>query len=146
MSVVDSARKLIRKPYVWGGNYPPLGTDNGTDCSGLCQWAYHDIGINISRTTHTQVKEGMGIINMTSALAGDLLFTNYSAPNVPEHVAMYAGKKNGVHYIVEAQDEGIPIHEIPLYFTPIDIRRIINDKPIIPVNKKWGMLEWLIYT
>ncbi len=30
-SVVNSARKLIGKPYVWGGNYPPLGGDIGTD-------------------------------------------------------------------------------------------------------------------
>ncbi|MDU6982752.1 MAG: phage tail spike protein, partial [Clostridium perfringens] len=40
-SVVNSARKLIGKPYVWGGNYPPLGSDAGTDCSGLMQWAYN---------------------------------------------------------------------------------------------------------
>ena len=39
-AIIESARKLIGKPYVWGGNYPPLGSSNGTDCSGLCQWAY----------------------------------------------------------------------------------------------------------
>lgn len=31
MKVLNSARKLIGKPYVWGGNYPPLGSDVGTD-------------------------------------------------------------------------------------------------------------------
>ena len=43
--VVASARKLIGKPYRWGGNYPPLGTSDGTDCSGLCMWAYNDAGL-----------------------------------------------------------------------------------------------------
>ena len=35
LNVLNSARKLIGKPYVFGGNYPPLGGDIGTDCSGL---------------------------------------------------------------------------------------------------------------
>lgn len=35
LAVVNSARKLIGKPYVYGGNYAPLGSDSGTDCSGL---------------------------------------------------------------------------------------------------------------
>ena len=37
----------------------PLGNDGGTDCSGLCQWAYNDNGISISRTTYSQIDEGV---------------------------------------------------------------------------------------
>ena len=35
MDLVNSAAKLLGKPYTWGGNYPPLGKSPGTDCSGL---------------------------------------------------------------------------------------------------------------
>ena len=37
MDLVNSAKKLLGKPYTWGGNYKPLGSSPGTDCSGLSQ-------------------------------------------------------------------------------------------------------------
>ena len=73
-SIIESARKLIGKPYVWGGNYPPLGSSAGTDCSGLCQWAYNDNGISISRTTYTQINEGIEV-TVNDLQPGDLVFT-----------------------------------------------------------------------
>lgn len=108
--IVESARKLIGKPYVWGGNYPPLGSDNGTDCSGLCQWAFNDNGIKITRTTYTQIKEGREVAESDLQL-GDLVFTNFSSPNVPEHVYIYSGEQDGNHMCVEAPRTGLNIRE-----------------------------------
>ena len=108
--IVESARKLIGKPYVWGGNYPPLGSDNGTDCSGLCQWAFNDNGIKITRTTYTQIKEGREVAESDLQL-GDLVFTNFSSPNVPEHVYIYSGEQDGKHMCVEAPRTGLNIRE-----------------------------------
>ncbi|EPT6434167.1 immunoglobulin-like domain-containing protein, partial [Escherichia coli] len=71
LNVLNSARKLIGKPYVFGGNYPPLGGDIGTDCSGLCQWSYHENGIEITRTTYTQINEGFEV-EVTDLKPGDL--------------------------------------------------------------------------
>ena len=48
------AKTLVGKPYVYGGNYPPLGDSEGTDCSGLLQWGYHEVGIELLRTTQQQ--------------------------------------------------------------------------------------------
>lgn len=109
-AIVNSARELIGKPYVWGGNYPPLGSDNGTDCSGLCQWAYHQNGKSITRTTYTQINEGFEILE-SSLKPGDLVFSNFSSPGVPEHVFLYSGDIDGVHYCVEAPRTGLNIRE-----------------------------------
>ncbi|MGU8944314.1 phage tail spike protein [Clostridium perfringens] len=128
-SVVNSARKLIGKPYVWGGNYPPLGSDAGTDCSGLMQWAYNDNGIKISRTTYTQIKEGIEV-SEAELKPGDLIFLRFSSPGVPEHVFMYSGNKNGKHMCVEAPRTGLNIREIEFTWgSNYRARRIIKDTP-----------------
>ena len=116
LSIVNSARKLIGKPYVWGGNCRPLGSDNGTDCSGLCQWAYNDNGKKISRTTYTQINEGEEV-TLQDLKIGDLVFSNFSSPNVPEHVFLVSKIENGKYYCVEAQTPGTNILERE--FTPM---------------------------
>ena len=137
-SVVNSARKLIGKPYVWGGNYPPLGSDAGTDCSGLMQWAYNDNGIKISRTTYTQIKEGKEV-SEAELKPGDLIFLRFSSPGVPEHVFMYSGKKNGKHMCVEAPRTGLNIREIEFTWgSNYRARRIIKDSPGGNVNGTAG--------
>lgn len=137
-SVVNSARKLIGKPYVWGGNYPPLGSDVGTDCSGLMQWAYNDNGIKISRTTYTQIKEGIEV-SEAELKPGDLIFLRFSSPGVPEHVFMYSGKKNGKYMCVEAPRTGLNIREIEFTWgSNYRARRIIKDTPGGNVNGTAG--------
>ncbi|MCC3771532.1 C40 family peptidase [Streptomyces sp. UNOC14_S4] len=79
-------------PYQWGGTCEnshgpdPMGR---CDCSSLMQMAYHAAGVNISRTTYTQVNEGKAV-SVSSLKPGDLLFTRGTAA-VPEHVGMYIG-------------------------------------------------------
>ena len=109
-SIVNSARKLIGRPYVLGGNCPPLGESTGTDCSGLCQWAYHDNGIEIPRTTYDQINIGTEVTQDNLQIA-DLVFSYFSAENVPEHVFIISKIENGTYYCVEAQQEGTNILE-----------------------------------
>ena len=112
--IVESARKLIGKPYVWGGNISPLGSSNGTDCSGLMQWAYNDNNIKITRTTYTQINEGREI-DGNQLKPGDLVFSNFSDVNVPEHVFMFSKKVGNTFYCIEAQDVGTNILERTFY-------------------------------
>lgn len=124
--VVASARKLIGKPYVWGGNYPPLGSDSGTDCSGLMQWAYNDNGIKISRTTYTQIQDGKET-TLDNLKMGDLVFTRGKTDN--GHVVMFISKNSdeSIH-VIEAKQTGTDIMENDR--TPNDnyrYRSIIND-------------------
>lgn len=105
--IVASAEKLLGKPYVYGGNYPPLGSSAGTDCSGLCQWAYNDNGITISRTTYTQIKEGK-LITQSEARPGDLVFTRGYGDN--GHVVMFlSNNDDGSIHVIEAKQTGTDI-------------------------------------
>ncbi|EPB8168486.1 phage tail spike protein [Clostridium perfringens] len=137
-SVVNSARKLIGKPYVWGGNYPPLGSDVGTDCSGLMQWSYHDNGITLSRTTYTQINEGFEV-KENELKPGDLIFMHFTAPNTPQHVFIYSGEKDGQHMCVEAPRTGLNIRERAFTWgSDYRARRIIKDTPGGNVNGNAG--------
>lgn len=108
-NVVASARKLLGKPYVYGGNYPPLGSDSGTDCSGLCQWAYNDNGIKISRTTYTQINDGRET-TLDNLKMGDLVFTRGNSDN--GHVVMFISKNDdGSIHVIEAKQTGTNIME-----------------------------------
>lgn len=108
-NVVASARKLLGKPYVYGGNYPPLGSDSGTDCSGLMQWAYNDNGIKISRTTYTQIKDGRET-TLDNLKMGDLVFTRGNSDN--GHVVMFISKNDdGSIHVIEAKQTGTNIME-----------------------------------
>ena len=113
-SVVTSARKLIGKPYVYGGNYPPLGSHGGTDCSGLCEWAYQDAGIDTGLphrwTTHTMypfTKE----ISLAEAKAGDVLYSGFGSNGLPGHVRIIVSVENNIVYWVGAENEDIGIIE-----------------------------------
>lgn len=123
--IVASARKLIGMPYVWGGNVSPLGSDNGTDCSGLVQWAYNDNGIKTTRTTYTQIYEGYEVLQSAVQL-GDLVFSNFSSPNVPEHVYIYSGYDGTNHKCIEAPTTGQLIKERTFTFTSeMRVRRLL---------------------
>lgn len=131
--VVTSARKLIGLPYVWGGNYPPLGNDKGTDCSGLCQWAYNDcgllakVGLGGRWTTYTMIEHATYIKTPSVAKPGDVVFSNF-IDGYPEHVALISGVDGNMISIVEAQQEGVPILERTFSYdsTKHEIRRLLN--------------------
>ncbi|MFF4449949.1 C40 family peptidase [Streptomyces sp. NPDC001502] len=92
--------------YQWGGSCTnPHGTNPAErcDCSSLTQRAYGVAGVEITRTTYTQVHDGRGV--PASAIApGDLLFFRGTAA-VPEHVAMAIG----YGYVVHAPGTGKPV-------------------------------------
>lgn len=86
---VDTVKQYLGVPYVWGGTTP-----SGFDCSGLVQYVYGQIGVNISRTTYTQVNEGR-YVSRDELLAGDLVFFGDSSS--PHHVGMYIGDGMMIH-------------------------------------------------
>lgn len=125
-AIVNSAKSLIGKPYIWGGNYPPLGSDNGTDCSGLCQWSYSQNGIKISRTTYTQIEEGK-LISQSQAREGDLIFTDGYGSN--GHVVMFLyNNDDGSFHCVEAKGKDYGILETDRQVTSNTMfRNLIGD-------------------
>ncbi|MCE6999443.1 C40 family peptidase [Saccharothrix sp. S26] len=84
---VRNALSALGTPYVWGGANPP----QGTDCSGLTQWAYAGAGFDLPRPASSQA---MGAsVPPGQLLPGDLVVWD-------GHVAMVIG--NG--QMVEAGD------------------------------------------
>jgi peptidoglycan DL-endopeptidase CwlO len=59
-------------PYVWGAKGP-----NVFDCSGLTQWAWKQVGVQLGPDTYTQMSQGVAV-PAGQVRAGDLIFPNYS--------------------------------------------------------------------
>ena len=84
-----AAKRYLGVPYLWGGTTP-----SGFDCSGLCQYAYRQVGISIPRTSRTQFTTGQFIPPSRTDLLepGDLVFFAYGGdPSQIHHVGMYVG-------------------------------------------------------
>lgn len=80
-------------PYLWGADGP-----NAYDCSGLMQAAWHAAGVQLSRTTYTQVHDGFATTEDRLS-PGDLVFIAGSMGTLasPRHVGMFIGRGLVVH-------------------------------------------------
>jgi cell wall-associated NlpC family hydrolase len=87
--VVSTAESYRGVQYLWGGTSP-----SGFDCSGLVQYVYAKLGINLPRTSQAQASQGTAVGGLSQAQPGDLLFYNYEGPN--SHVAIYIGNNQQV--------------------------------------------------
>jgi cell wall-associated NlpC family hydrolase len=89
-AVVAAAMSQLGVPYRWGAETPGIGFD----CSGLVQWSYKQIGIELPRTTAGQITVGVPV-SVDDLRAGDLVFSRGIEPNGAArdlgHVALYAG-------------------------------------------------------
>lgn len=122
IDVVNYALSFKGCPYLWGGTGLPLTMANidgyrgsghdisnmtgylgkqAFDCSGLMQYVYNHFGMQITRTTYTQIKQGTSV-SMNNLELADLIFFGNTSTGVPDHVGMYIG--NG--YFVEAPYSG----------------------------------------
>lgn len=78
-AIVDAARTQIGASYSWGSSNPGVSFD----CSGLTQYAYKQVGIDLPRTSGQQVDAGTQI-SKSEAQPGDLVVW-------PGHMGIYAG-------------------------------------------------------
>ena len=84
--IAGIAYSKVGSAYVYGATGP-----NAFDCSGFTSWVYAQVGINITRTTYSQVNQGYAV-SAGDLQPGDLLFFNTGG--YCSHVGIYAG--NGV--------------------------------------------------
>ncbi len=112
--VTAIAGKQVGTPYVWGGE-----SKSGFDCSGLVQYCYGKLGIQLPRTAAEQGKTGRAVA-YKNLKPGDLLVENSG-----DHVVMYAG--NGK--VVAAPHTGTNVQYQPLNYFPSSqyyARRIVG--------------------
>ena len=91
LGAVAIARKYLGTPYHWGGADP----STGFDCSGLTQYAYKQMGVDLPRVTYDQVNVGIHI-DRAHLQAGDLLFFRDASGDI-HHEAMYIGGGKFLH-------------------------------------------------
>ncbi|MBU3131855.1 C40 family peptidase [Clostridium gasigenes] len=85
--IVSYAYQFLGKPYVVAGNGP-----DEFDCSGFTRYVYNNtVGIDITRTTYTQIKQGKSI-SLSELQLGDLVFM-YGV----DHVGIYVGGGCYIH-------------------------------------------------
>ncbi|MEU1985730.1 C40 family peptidase [Nocardia sp. NPDC019395] len=83
---VQAARSKLGAPYVTGGTGP-----NTFDCSGLVKWAYQQAGVDVPRTSWSQLSAGTPV-SLDQLRVGDVI--SYSGGG---HSALYAGDGNVIH-------------------------------------------------
>jgi cell wall-associated NlpC family hydrolase len=94
-------QKYLGVNYQWGGTTPA-----GFDCSGLIQYVYRALGVNIPRTTYDQWDAGQAV-DPSQLQPGDAVFFTGSDPKdgKPGHEGMYLG--NGL--FIEAPHSGAQV-------------------------------------
>jgi cell wall-associated NlpC family hydrolase len=124
-AAVAFAIAQLGKPYVWGATGP-----NAYDCSGLTQASWAAAHVAISRTTATQVNDGIGVVGLNQVQPGDLVFIPGSDGTAthPGHVGIYAG--SGL--VVDAYDStrGVIVEQLSTWAPKVvAIRRVAGPAP-----------------
>ncbi|MCL2533390.1 MAG: C40 family peptidase [Nocardiaceae bacterium] len=109
MSVGEKAFKAAESklgaPYVYGAAGP-----DAFDCSGLVQWAYKQVGVNLPRTSYDQAAAGVPV-SRDALQVGDVI-SFYGG----SHSGIYAGNGNVIH----ASTAGQPVKLAPVSSMPFD--------------------------
>ncbi len=90
--LVKTARNFIDVPYLWGGT----SAEEGFDCSGLTMTVYQLNGLDLPRTSLSQIEMGRPVARDHLA-KGDLVFFHTRDGEKVSHVGIYAGDDLFIH-------------------------------------------------
>lgn len=85
--VCDYAKNFIGVPYVYGGNSP----SQGFDCSGFVKYVFANFGVNLPRTSYSQMNVGTPVTR-NELVPGDLVVFRGGG-----HVGIYVGNNQYIH-------------------------------------------------
>ena len=68
-NLINTALKYLGVKYRWGESSP-----SGFDCSGFTKYVFNEEGINLTRSSHSQCREGEKIESIEDLKRGDLVF------------------------------------------------------------------------
>lgn len=109
---IDIAQQYLGTPYVWGGESP-----GGFDCSGLLQYVYRQLGVNLPRVAADQARTGQPVASLADARPGDLV----AFGDPVDHIGIYAGN----NLMVAAPKTGDVVKVQEIYREPTAIRRVL---------------------
>ena len=101
------ALQQIGVPYRYGGD-----STSGFDCSGLVQYAYHQAGRTVPRTTG-QLWDGTSPVRRDALQPGDVLF--FQIEGKMSHVGLYVGGGEFVHAPSSGRRVSVETLDAPFY-------------------------------
>jgi cell wall-associated NlpC family hydrolase len=101
---VALAQSQVGTPYVFGGERP-----GGFDCSGLVQWTYRQLGVELPRVASQQGKAGVEV-SAAEAQPGDLVYFDRQGP--VDHIGIYAG--NSTWVVAPHTGDVVKVQEVDL--------------------------------
>ncbi|MBQ9372801.1 MAG: C40 family peptidase [Thermoguttaceae bacterium] len=114
-NLIASARRMLGRPYVWGGT-----SAKGVDCSGLINFAFYTNGYNILRDVSQIQREGIEV-DMSKGWRGyepgDLLLFGAKRSNGAigwRHVGLYIGDGLFIHSATSVHEASLD-PDSPLY-------------------------------
>ncbi|MCM3116077.1 LysM peptidoglycan-binding domain-containing protein [Neobacillus sp. MER 74] len=99
--MIESAKKLIGIPYVWGGSTP-----KGFDCSGFVYYVANQAGMKIGRFSAEGFYDRTYYVNTPKA--GDIVFFENTYKKGISHLGIYLGNNQFIH----ANDGGVMISNL----------------------------------
>lgn len=94
-TILELANSAIGVPYRRGGT-----TTNGFDCSGLVQWVYEQVGVELPHNSSAIKSLGTKV---DDPQPGDIVWS-------PGHVAIYVGDGE----MIEAPKPGLKVRQVPV--------------------------------
>lgn len=89
--IVNTAKKYLGVPYVWGGASP-----SGFDCSGLVYYVLRSLGYSTYRTPADQYKQGIYVAK-SDLQPGDIVYFHGTYKSGISHVGIYVGDGKFIH-------------------------------------------------
>ena len=118
--VVSFAYSLLGYPYIGGANGP-----YGFDCSGFVQYVYSRAGVAITRSTWSQLYDGVGV-SYENAEPGDIIVWGYPG-GYATHSTLYVGNGQMIH--AANPSEGVILSSVDFWLrgsgtTILSVRRV----------------------
>jgi cell wall-associated NlpC family hydrolase len=120
----QKAAGFIGTPYLWGGT-----SLEGIDCSGFTQAVWKQLGVDLSRTTSTQLRQGTAI-SAAQARPGDQLFFG-TDPNFNDDQHTGFVFDPAKRLMLDASQGAVGIHNWDNYGNVIGYRRYYADGAVI---------------
>ncbi|MBP3717741.1 MAG: C40 family peptidase [Paludibacteraceae bacterium] len=135
---IDYTKTLERRPYRNGATGP-----YAFDCSGFTQYCYKQLGIELSRTSALQAKDGKKIRKRKRLKTGDLVcFNGSKIGRTVGHVGIVVENNNGVFTFIHASSSvGVTISRSDTKYYDdryVTGRRITDNKKLRRALKKFG--------